>query len=93
MPLFAILCHDRADAGSLRAETRPRHLEHLQRIGADVVIAGPILEGDRPKGSLVVAEFADLDSARAFAAADPYAEAGLFAEVTVTAFRKVLPAL
>jgi uncharacterized protein YciI len=92
MPLFAILCHDRPDAGSLRADTRPRHLAHLERIAGDIALAGPILEGDRPKGSIIVAEFADLDSARAFAAADPYAEAGLFASVEVSAFRKVLPA-
>ena len=64
MPLFAILCHDRADAGPLRAETRPRHLSYLERIRADIAIAGPILDGDVPTGSLIVA---------AFAAADPYA--------------------
>ena len=93
MPLFAILCHDRPDAGSLRADTRARHLEYLARIEADIAIAGPILDGDRPKGSIIVAEFVDLDSAEAFAAADPYAEAGLFASVEVSAFRRVLPAL
>ena len=92
MPLFAILCHDRPDAGSLRADTRPRHLEYLARIEAGIAIAGPILEGDRPRGSIIVAEFADLDSAKAFAAADPYAEAGLFTSVEVSAFRKVFPA-
>ena len=93
MPLFAILCHDRPDAGSLRADTRPRHLAYLERIGDAVALAGPMLgEDGAPTGSIVIVDMADLDSARAFAAADPYAEAGLFAEVTVTAFRKVLPA-
>ena len=92
MPLFAILCHDRPDAGSLRADTRPRHLEHLARIAADIAIAGPILDGDRPKGSIIIAEFVDLDSAQAFAATDPYAVAGLFANVEISPFRKVLPA-
>lgn len=93
MPLFAILCHDRPDAGSLRADTRPRHLAYLERIGDAVALAGPMLgEDGAPTGSIVIVDMADLDSARAFAAADPYAEAGLFAEVAVTAFRKVLPA-
>jgi hypothetical protein len=91
MPLFAITCHDRADAGTLRADTRPRHLEHLQRIADAIAIAGPVLDGDAPKGSIIIADFADLESAEAFAAADPYAEAGLFADVTVRAFRKVFP--
>jgi uncharacterized protein YciI len=93
MPLFAILCHDRPDAGSLRADTRPRHLAHLERIGEALVLAGPMLDEEgMPKGSIVIVDMADLDSAKAFAAADPYAEAGLFAEASVTAFRKVLPA-
>ncbi|MBA2932697.1 YciI family protein [Sphingomonas sp. CGMCC 1.13654] len=93
MPLFAILCHDRPDAGSLRANTRPRHLEHLERIGGALFLAGPMLgEDGAPRGSIVIVDMADLESAEAFAAADPYAEAGLFAEVSVTAFRKVLPA-
>jgi uncharacterized protein YciI len=92
MPLFAIVCHDRPDAGTLRADTRPRHLEHLGRIVADIAIAGPLLdENDQPSGSIIIADFADLESATAFASADPYAEAGLFADVTVTAYRKVLP--
>lgn len=93
MPLFAILCTDRADAGTLRADTRPRHLAHLERIGEALVLAGPKLgEDGAPTGSIVIVDLPDLESAKAFAAADPYAEAGLFSEVTVTAFRKVLPA-
>jgi uncharacterized protein len=91
MPLFAITCHDRPDAGTLRAETRPRHLDHLQRIAGAIAIAGPILDGDTPKGSIIIADFADLAAAEAFAAADPYAEAGLFADVTVRAFRQAFP--
>ena len=43
MPTFAIIAHDRADAGSLRADTRPRHLEHLRSIEAQMVAAGPIM--------------------------------------------------
>jgi uncharacterized protein YciI len=93
MPPFAILCHDRPDAGSLRAETRPRHMEHLERIGSALVLAGPMLgEDGAPTGSIVIVDMADLAAAQAFAAADPYAEAGLFSDVAVTAFRKVLPA-
>ncbi|MDH7641097.1 YciI family protein [Sphingomonas oryzagri] len=93
MPLFAIVCQDRPDAGSLRADTRPRHLAHLERIGDALFLAGPKLgEDGAPIGSIVIVDMTDLESAKAFAAADPYAEAGLFSDVTVTAFRKVLPA-
>ena len=92
MPSFAIIAHDRPDAGTLRAETRPRHLEHLKAIVDRIVAAGPMDdESGKPIGSIVIAEFDDLAAARAFAAADPYAEAGLFGSVTVTAWRKVFP--
>ncbi len=93
MPLYAIIAHDRADAGTLRADTRARHLPYLEAIADRITVAGPMLdESGAPCGSLIVAEFDSLESARAFAAADPYAEAGLFASVAVTAYRRVFPA-
>ncbi len=92
MPTFAVIAHDRADAGNLRADTRPRHLEHLRSIEARAVAVGPILdESGKAMGSIIIAEFDDLAAARAFAAADPYAQAGLFESVTVAAWRQVLP--
>ena len=42
-------------------------------------------------GSLIVAEFADLASARTWAEADPYIAAGVYREVSVRPFKKVLP--
>ena len=42
-------------------------------------------------GSLVVAEFPSLDDAKAWADADPYVAAGVYAQVTVKPFKKVLP--
>jgi len=92
MPLFAIVAHDRPDAGTLRADTRPRHLVHLEAIVAQIVVAGPTLsESGGPTGSIIIADFADLAAAQAFAAADPYAQAGLFGSAAVTAYRQVFP--
>ena len=92
MPLFAIVAHDRSDAGNLRADTRPRHLVHLETIADKAATIGPMLdESGTPFGSIIVAEFTDLDAARAFAAADPYAQAGLFANVAVSGYRQVFP--
>ena len=92
MPLFAIIAHDRPDTGTLRADTRPRHLPYLEAIVAQTVVAGPMLdESGVPTGSLIIADFADLDAAKDFAAADPYAQAGLFAQVSVTGYRQVFP--
>ncbi|MBV9841432.1 MAG: hypothetical protein JOY99_07880 [Sphingomonadaceae bacterium] len=93
MPLFAIIAFDKPDAGALRAETRPAHLDHLHAIQAQVRVAGPLDGPDgKPVGSLIVAEFAALGAAQAFADSDPYAKAGLFAKVRVSAWRQVVPA-
>ena len=43
-------------------------------------------------GSLIVAEFPDLPTAQAWAAADPYALAGVYEQVEIKPFRKVFPA-
>lgn len=82
--LYALICEDRPDAGTLRPETRPAHLDYLKSLGATVKIAGPFLDGaEKPTGSLVVVEAASEDEARAIGENDPYAKAGLFASVTV----------
>ncbi len=43
-------------------------------------------------GSLIVAEFNDLQAATEWANADPFVTAGVYAKVTVKPFRKTLPA-
>jgi hypothetical protein len=92
MPLFAIHCIDKPSSGDLRTATRPAHLEHLERAGDRLLVAGPLLDEEgRPIGSLLIIDFDDRKAAIQYAADDPYAQAGLFASVAVTAWRKVLP--
>ena len=43
-------------------------------------------------GSLIVADFASLDEAEEWAGQDPYVEAGVYAEILIRPFKKVLPA-
>lgn len=93
MPHFAIHCIDKPDSLDLRLATRAEHLAYLQAIENDILVAGPLLDGEgQPIGSLLIIDFAERKDAVAFAAADPYALVGLFASVAVTAYRKVLPA-
>ncbi|HEX7111811.1 MAG TPA: YciI family protein, partial [Mizugakiibacter sp.] len=79
---------------------RPAHLERLRalRDAGRLLLAGPFpaIDAEDPgpagfSGSLIVAEFEDLAAARAWADADPYVAAGVYAEVDVRAFRQVLP--
>ena len=99
--LFAFFCVDAPNSLEGRKKARPAHLERLKALEEEgrLVLAGPHpapnAEGDGAGegfiGSLVVADFPSLSEAEAWAAADPYFEAGVYAEVTVKPFIKALP--
>jgi len=98
--LYAIIATDVADSLQARLAARPAHLERLQQRKADgrIVLAGPhpAIDSNDPgaagfSGSLIVAEFDSLEAAKAWADADPYIAAGVYAEVLVKPFKQVLP--
>jgi len=97
---YAIIAEDKADSLEDRLKARPAHLERLRQLqdAGRLLLAGPhpAIDSADPgsagfTGSLIVAEFPDLADARAWVADDPYVTAGVFTEVTVKPFRKVLP--
>ncbi|WP_300618958.1 YciI family protein [Dokdonella sp.] len=97
---YAIVGTDHADSLERRTSVRPAHLErlHALRDQGRLLLAGPFpaIDAEDPgpagfSGSLIVAEFDDLAAARAWADADPYVSAGVYREVSVRPFRKVLP--
>jgi uncharacterized protein YciI len=92
--LFTFYCRDRANHEAVRQANRPEHLAYLDKAGSRIVFAGPLLtdDGARPLGSLLIVDCDDRRAAEAFAAGDPYATAGLFAEVVITAARQARPA-
>lgn len=98
--LYAIISEDKPDSLSRRLEARPAHLARLQSLqeAGRLILAGPhpAVDSEDPgdagfSGSLVVAEFSDLAAAQAWADADPYVAADVYARVTVKPFKKVLP--
>lgn len=91
--LFALYCVDKANAAAIRQENRPTHLEHLKAHLDHIRFAGPLTsdDGSAMQGSLLLMDFPDRAAAERFAADDPYAKAGLFAEVRITAVKQVLP--
>ena len=98
--LYAIISQDRPDSLERRLQARPAHLARLEALKNDarLVLAGPHPAVDSPDpgaagytGSLVVAEFDTLAAARAWADADPYLAADVYAHVEVKPFKKVLP--
>ena len=98
--LYAIIASDVANSLEKRLAARPAHIERLQQLKAEgrVVLAGPhpAIDSNDPgeagfSGSLIVAEFASLAEAQAWADADPYIAAGVYDQVIVKPFKQVLP--
>ncbi|MFM7655784.1 MAG: YciI family protein [Paracoccaceae bacterium] len=87
---FALICTDKADHLEVRKANRDAHLAHIASSGV-VEMAGPFLndKGDM-SGSLVILEMGSKAEAEAWAAADPYAKAGLFAKVRIEEWKKVI---
>ena len=92
--LYALICTDKANSSALRADVRPKHLAFIDAHKERVKIAGPFTSDDGATmlGSLIIVEAADIAAARAFAAADPYAQAGLFASVEIKPWRWIVGA-
>ncbi|KZN47410.1 hypothetical protein N482_09630 [Pseudoalteromonas luteoviolacea NCIMB 1942] len=83
-----------------RLGARPAHLARLNALKDDgrLFVAGPLpaIDDENPgeagfTGSLVIAEFDSLELAQAWADADPYIEAGVYAHSVVKPYKKVLP--
>lgn len=99
--LYAIFGQDTASSLDKRITARPAHLARLQALQDDgrLLLAGPFPAVDAIDpgaagftGSLIVAEFASLQAAQAWADADPYVAAGVYQQIAVRPFRKVFPA-
>ncbi|MBQ1543217.1 hypothetical protein C5708_06410 [Caulobacter sp. CCUG 60055] len=91
MAAFAVICIDKENSLTLRADTRETHLAYLRARPEVVRLAGPFMDAaGQSVGSLLLIEVEDQAAAEAFAAADPYAQAGLFASVEVKPWRAVI---
>ena len=88
--LVALIATDKPGALEVRKANRQAHLDYIAETGV-VVQAGPFLSasGDMD-GSLIVLDVPDIESAQAWAAADPYGKAGLFEDVTLRPWNKVI---
>lgn len=97
---YAIISEDLPNTQALRKETRPAHVARLLQLKEEgrLFAAGPhpAIDSEDPgeagfTGSLVIAEFASLETAQQWADQDPYITAGVYGKVTVKPYLKVLP--
>lgn len=94
------MAEDTPNSLEKRLAHRPEHLARLQALqnAGRLLLAGPFpaIDSNDPgpagfTGSLIVAEFANLNEATTWANNDPFVVAGVYANVTVKPFRKTLP--
>ena len=96
--LYSVVGQDVENSLESRLAARPVHLKRLQELRDQgrLVLAGPnpAIDSNDPgtagfTGSVVIAEFASLEDAKAWADADPYVAAGVYANVEVKPFKQV----
>ena len=88
---FIIHCTDKPGSTKLRATNRSAHVDFLKKHRDSIFVAGPTLtqDGEGMNGSLLIVDFPGRAGADAFAAADPYASAGLFESVVIKPWKMV----
>lgn len=97
---YTIYATDSENSLDARLAARPAHIERLKSLVDEgrLLVAGPnpAVDSEDPggagfTGSVIIASFDTLEDAQSWAAADPYVEAGVYTNVEVRPFKRVLP--
>lgn len=97
---YAVISEDVEGSLERRKKARAAHLARMTTLVDEgrLLLAGPhpAIDAEDPgpagfTGSLVIVDFASLAEAEAWASADPYVEAGVYARVVVKPFKRILP--
>ncbi|OAN13675.1 hypothetical protein A3K86_13955 [Photobacterium jeanii] len=97
---YVIFSQDVENSLERRMSVREKHLARLKELQEQgrLLVAGPnpAIDSENPgeagfTGSTVIAEFNSLEEAKQWADADPYIDAGVYQNVIVKPFKKVLP--
>ena len=90
--LFAVIAIDKPGAFGTRKATREAHHAWLKGLGSKIKLGGPFLDSSQAimNGSLLIIEAENDAVARALAAEDPYAKAGVFQSVEIKPWRWVV---
>lgn len=98
---YLIYSEDVENSLALRMSVRENHLDRLRELQNQgrLLVAGPCpaIDSENPgdagfTGSLIIAKFDSLVAAQQWADEDPYIAAGVYKNVSVKPYKKVLPA-
>lgn len=87
--LVALTAKDKDGALQVRMDNRPAHVEYLKSSEC-VRQAGPLMIDGEMRGSLIILEVDSMADAEAWAANDPYKNAGLFQSVEMIEWNRVI---
>ncbi len=88
--MFALICTDKPASFEIRKANRAKHLDYIAETGV-VLQAGPFVDPEgNMSGSLLILDLDDRHEAEAWAKGDPYAVAGLFSDVRIEEWNKVV---
>ena len=87
---YAIQFTDKPGSAELRARVRPAHFDYLSARSAMILAGGALIsdDGTGGHGGIILIDTDDRAEAEKFAREDPFNQAGLFAAVTITRWRK-----
>jgi uncharacterized protein YciI len=97
---YVIIGEDNHNSLEQRLAARPAHLERLKQLNREnrLLVCGPnpAIDSEDPgeagfTGSVIIAAFDSLEQAKQWAVEDPYIAGGVYKQVTVKPFKKVLP--
>jgi uncharacterized protein len=97
---YVIVAEESPETLEKRLQARAEHLARLTLLQEQgkLLLAGPFPAIDNIDpgpagytGSLIIADFEDLNAATEWANADPFVNEGVYTKVTVKPFRKTLP--
>lgn len=100
MMYYVIYSEDVENSLPLRLQVREKHIARLQELQNQgrLLVAGPCpaIDAEDPgeagfSGSLIIAKFTSLEDAKSWADSDPYISVGVYKNVTVKPYKKVLP--
>jgi uncharacterized protein YciI len=88
---FIITAYDGEGVLEKRMEVRPRHLEGMAKLGSHIVCAGGLLDEEgKPKGSVLVMEFADRAALDEYISNEPYVLEHVWEKIEVETMNVVI---
>ena len=99
MPYFSILCFDHDESLELRRQLQHSYQSIIEKLQSEgrLLYAGDMLKASEHgklsegyHGSIAVADFANIESAKAWIVQHPYTTADVFANIEICAYQPVL---